>query len=184
MTRRFTSEPLAAGLVDELVELARHAPSAGYSQGVHLLVLEGESLARFWRTTEGDGWFEPEILAAPTMVIALADPDTYTSRYAESDKEGHGLEDAANWPVPFWITDAAMAVQNLLLLAESRGLGALYFGLFNNARLALDEMGVPAHVLHLGAVLLGHRASDDRQSGSAATRTRRPTTEVVHRSHW
>jgi nitroreductase len=151
---------------------------------VHLLVLEGDSLARFWRTTEGDTWFEPEIVAAPTMVIALADPDTYTSRYSETDKQGHGLEDASNWPVPFWITDAAMAVQNLLLLAESRGIGALYFGLFNNARLALDELGVPAHVLALGAVLLGHRAADDRQSGSAATRTRRPTTEVVHWSSW
>jgi len=187
MTRRFDPRPLPTEQVDELLDLARRAPSAGYSQGVHFLVLSDVALQRFWRTTGADEWFasvQSGVLAAPVVVLPLADPVAYTSRYAEGDKAGHGLERAENWEVPFWLTDAAMATQNLLLLAQDRGLGALYFGIFRNARAALDELGVPGHVLQVGAVALGHRAVDDIPSGSAVSRTRRRTDEVVHHQHW
>lgn len=187
MTRRFDRRPLDPAVVDEMLDLARRAPSAGYSQGVHFLVLTGESLQRFWRTTGADEWFasvQSGVLAAPTVVLPLADPLAYTSRYAEGDKAGHGLERAENWEVPFWLTDTAMATQNLLLLAQHRSIGALYFGIFRNARLALDELGVPEHVLQVGAVALGHRAADDMPSGSATTRARRERIEVVHHDRW
>ena len=184
MTRTFDSTALDPELVDALLDLARRAPSAGYSQGVHFLALTGESLAKFWEVTGGDEWFDEGVLAAPVIVLPLADPDAYTSRYSEGDKAGHGLEIAANWEVPFWLTDAAMATQNLLLLAEERGLGALYFGIFRNARLALDAFGVPANVMQVGAVALGRRAATDAPSGSATTRPRRERVEVVHHNHW
>ncbi len=187
MTRRFSGAALDPALVDELLDLARRAPSAGFSQGVHFLVLRGEALARFWEVTGAGEWFgavQPGVLAAPVVVLPLADPTAYTARYAEGDKAGHGLEDAANWEVPFWLTDAAMAVQNLLLLAQERGLGALYFGIFRNARLLLDELGVPARVVQLGAVALGERAADDAPSGSPLARARLPLAEVVHHSRW
>ena len=191
MTRRFDSTPLAPRLVIELLDLARRAPSAGYSQGVHFVALSGDSLSRFWKTTGADEWFASVqdatvdgVLNAPVVVLPLADPLAYTSRYAEDDKAGHGLERQENWDVPFWLTDAAMATQNLLLLAQERGLGALYFGIFRNARLALDELGVPPRVLQVGAVALGHRAAQDEVSGSARTRARRSTVDVVHVDRW
>jgi len=187
MTRRFDPAPLDPAEVHALLDLARRAPSAGYSQGVHFLALSGEALARFWRTTGADEWFaevQGGVLQAPVVVLPLADPVAYTSRYSEGDKAGHGLEIAANWEVPFWLTDAAMATQNLLLLAQDRGLGALYFGIFRNARAALDELGVPSHVLQVGAVALGHRAADDAPSGSARTRPRRDSIDVIHHDTW
>ena len=184
MTRRFRSTALDLALVDELVDLARRAPSAGYSQGVHFLILSGEAAESFWTITGSDDWFADETRAAPVLVVVLADPVAYTSRYSQGDKAGHGLEEASNWEVPFWLTDAAMATQNLLLLAEDRRLGALYFGIFRNARTLLDELGVPAHVLQVGVVALGHRAADDQQSGSARTRPRRAIADVVHRQRW
>jgi nitroreductase len=184
MTRTFDPAPLPDATVVELLDLARRAPSAGYSQGVHFLALSGAAVRRFWQVTGGDDWFDDGVTAAPVIVLPLADPDAYTSRYAEGDKAGHGLELAANWEVPFWLTDAAMAAQNLLLLAEERGLGALYFGIFRNAQLALQEFGVPPHVLQVGAVALGHRAATDVPSGSAVTRPRRPRIDVVHHQHW
>lgn len=187
MTRRFSGAGAESAVVAELLDLARRAPSAGFSQGVHFLVLGGDSLARFWDVTGAGEWFaeaQPGVLAAPVVVLPLCDPGAYTARYAEGDKAGHGLEDAANWEVPFWLTDTAMAVQNLLLLAEERGLGALYFGIFRNARVLLDELGVPARVQQVGAVALGERAADDVPSGSPLMRPRRPITDVVHHHHW
>ena len=68
MTRRFTTDPLDPAVVAELLDLARRAPSAGYSQGVHFLALDGEVLRRFWSTTGADEWFgsiQSGVLAAP-----------------------------------------------------------------------------------------------------------------------
>lgn len=190
MTRRFAPGPLGPQEHDELVamlDLARRAPSAGYSQGVHFLLLTGPDLVAFWQGSGAGDWFartQPGVLGAQALVIPLADEQAYTSRYAESDKAGHGLEDPANWPVPFWLTDAAMATQNLLLLAEESGWGALYFGLFAGSATAVRSLGVPARVVPLGAVALGRRAADDRPSGSAVTRPRRGVDEVVHLQRW
>lgn len=187
MTRQFSDEPLDHHLVTELVDTARRAPSAGYSQGVHFVVLTGEAVPRFWQTTNAEAWFaetQESVLRAPVIVLPIADPGAYTSRYAEADKAGHGLDDAANWPVPFWLTDTAMAVQNLLLLVEARRLGALYFGIFRNVDLLLADLGVPAGMLSVGAVALGRRAATDKPSGSPTTRPRRAAAEVVHDNHW
>lgn len=190
MTRQFAPGPLAPESFDELVQmldLARRAPSAGYSQGVHFLLLTGPDLVAFWQGSGAGDWFsrtQPGVLGAQALVIPLADEQAYTSRYAESDKAGHGLEEAANWPVPFWLTDAAMATQNLLLLAEEAGWGALYFGLFAESAGAVRGLGVPPRVVPLGAVAMGRRAADDRPSGSSTTRGRRPVDEVVHLQRW
>ena len=187
MTRRFDRRPLDPALIDDLLEVARRAPSAGYSQGVDFIVLSGDSLQRFWSTTRADGWFadrQDGVLDVPIIVLPIADESAYTSRYSERDKRGHGLEDGANWPVPFWLTDTAMAVQNLLLLVEERGLGALYFGVFRNVSELLSDLGVPATARLVGAVAIGHRSSDDRPSGSATARQRRPAAEVIHHDRW
>ena len=187
MTRDFSETPLDPQLVDDLVDTARRAPSAGYSQGVHFIVLTSDAVARFWQTTDADSWFASTrdgVLHAPVIILPVADPHAYTSRYAEADKAGHGLDVAANWPVPFWLTDTAMAVQNLLLLAEAQRLGALYFGIFRNADVLFADLGVPPGMLSVGVIALGHRAETDRPSGSATTRPRRPASDVVHHNHW
>ena len=187
MTRTFDPSPLPEHLLADLLATALRAPSAGFSQGVHFLVLQGDDLARFWQVSGAGGWFagtQPGVLQAPVLVVALAEAAAYTARYSAADKAGHGLEDAANWPVPYWLTDTAMAVQNLLLLAEAHGLGALWFGLFGEARAALDDAGVPSTVTPVGAVALGHRAHGEAPSGTPTTIARRPTADVLHRGRW
>jgi nitroreductase len=187
MTRNFSDDHVDGQVLDDLLETARHAPSAGYSQGVHFVALTGEAVPSFWKTTNAEAWFaetQEGVLKAPVMVLPIADPGAYTSRYAEADKAGHGLDVAANWPVPFWLTDTAMAVQNLLLLVDARRLGALYFGIFRNVDALLKDLGVPEGMLSVGAVAIGHRAATDRQTGSPTTRPRRAPTEVIHHNHW
>ena len=43
--------PVPPELVNSIVELASRAPSAGKTQGWHLIVLEGAETARFWDIT-------------------------------------------------------------------------------------------------------------------------------------
>ena len=77
------------------MSLGSWAPSAGKTQGWHLVVLEGEETSRFWDITLPTmrrGSFRwQHLLDAPVIALALADPRAYTARYAEPDKQATGL---------------------------------------------------------------------------------------------
>jgi nitroreductase len=187
MTREFSTDPVDPGLIDELLDIARRAPSAGFSQGVHFVVLSGEQVATFWTRTGAEEWFSERragVMNAPIIVLPFAVSIEYTARYSEPDKIAFGLDDPARWPVPFWLTDTAMATQNLLLLLEERGLGALYFGVSEGCDDLFRELGVPAAAQTIGVIAIGHRAESDRPSGSAQTRPRRALGDLVHHNRW
>jgi nitroreductase len=187
MTRRFAAASLDLDEVMEVCDLARRAPSAGFSQGSHLVVLEGASLEQFWNLSGAGDWFnrtQPGVLAAPVVVVGVADPQAYVRRYGEVDKAGHGLEQQQGWPVPFWLTDTAMVLQNLLLLAEDRRWGALLFGVFHHGDDLLNHWGAPEPCEVVAAVALGQRADDDHPTGSPTRRPRRERDAVVHLHHW
>ena len=188
MVRAFTDEPVDPALVDRLLDMARRAPSAGNSQGWHFVVLEGpEQTARFWDVTlppeRRAGFRWPGLLAAPVIVVPLADAAAYVERYAEPDKATSGLGAGADtWPVPYWVVDTAFATMTLLHGVVDAGLGALFFGIFRNESELLAELGVPEGIRPIGAVAIGHPAPDE--PGRSADRPRRPAADVVHRGGW
>lgn len=188
MVRAFTAEPVDPALVDELVDLARRAPSAGNSQGWAFVVLSGaQETARYWDVTlppERRGSFRwPGLVAAPVLVVCLVRPDAWVERYTEDDKARTGLgADIDAWPVPYWWVDGGMAVENLLLGAVDAGLGACFFGLFQHEPAVLHALGVPAGWRALGTVALGHPAPDE--PGRSVDRPRPPLDEVLHRGGW
>ena len=186
MTRSFAGGP-DTDVVMEWCRSALRAPSAGFSQGTHLSVIHGGVLSDFWRVSGADDWFArtaPGVLEARHVVVVSAQPSAYIDRYREDDKAPQGLGESEAWPVPYWLTDAAMVVQNLLLLVEEARAGALYFGLFRNQRSVLDLLGAPGEIEPLGAVAIGWRSDFDRPSGSSTRRPRRPEHEVLHLQHW
>lgn len=193
MTRAFDGRPVAADLVESLVDLATRAPSAGKTQGWHLVVLSGEETARFWDATlpvERRATFRWQgLLTAPIIAIALADPAAYVQRYAEPDKARSGLgESADSWPTPYWTVDTSMSVMTLLLAAENVGLGALFFGVFNGEAALRTSLAIPEDLQMIGAIALGWPDLDDRAevvgAGLSASRRRRPPGEVIHRGGW
>jgi nitroreductase len=186
MVRRFDPRPLPAGTLDRILHSATRAPSAGFSQGLDLLVLEGpEAVRGFWAATTDPRFGTPYSSAEPpAIVLVLSDKQAYLDRYAAPDKAGLGMEVEEGWPVPYWDMDAAMAVMLMLLTAVDEGVGAWWFGVFHGAGALLRDLGVPEGRRLVGAVALGHPAADDRPGGSARTRPRRPLDQVVHRGRW
>lgn len=199
MTRAFRPEPLPSGLLDEFVELASRSPSAGKTQGWHLVVLEGAETATFWDITlppERRATFRwQQLLDAPAILLPLADPQAYVDRYAEPDKASTGLgESASAWPAPYWTIDASMAMMTLLLAVEDAGLGSLLFGVFRGERELRDALGIPDHLELLGAIAVGQPAGEGGGGGSeedagpgagrSAGRPRRRPSEIIHRARW
>jgi nitroreductase len=186
MVRRFDPGPLPDGVLERILHSATRAPSAGFSQGLDLVVLEGqEAVQGFWQATTDPRFGKPYSTATPpVIVLVLSDPQAYLDRYGEPDKAGLGMDTEAGWPVPYWDMDAAMAVMLMLLTAVDEGVGAWWFGVFSGAEALLGDLGVPPGRRLVGAVALGRPAAGDRPSGSAVTRPRRPLEEVVHRGRW
>ena len=186
MVRRFDPRPLPDDVLDRILHSATRGPSAGFSQGLALLVLEGpEAVRDFWTATADPRFGKPYSTAEPpVIVLVLSDKQAYLDRYRAPDKAGLGMEVEQGWPVPYWDMDAAMAVMLMLLSAVDEGAGAWYFGVFHGAEALLGELGVPQGRRLVGAVALGWPAADDHPVGSARTRPRRPLDQVVHRGRW
>jgi nitroreductase len=191
MTRAFDPRPLQPGVVDSMIELANRAPSAGKTQGWHVVALEGAETARFWDITLPPmrrGKFKwQRLLDAPVILLPFADKHAYVDRYAEPDKAGTGLGAGSDvWPAPYWTIDTAMAVMILLLAAEDAGLGALFFGVFKGERELRESLGVPSRLDLLGAVALGYPAEADDSTGygSSAGRPTRTPDQIIRRGGW
>jgi nitroreductase len=186
MTRAFRPDPLPIGLLDDLVDLAARSPSAGKTQGWHLVVLEGEATARFWDITlplERRASFRwQQLLDAPVIAVVLADPQAYVDRYAEPDKASTGLgEGVGAWPTPYWTVDAAMATMSLLLAAEDAGIGALFFGVFRGEDELRAALSIPDRLEVIGALAFGFPAVGDDRPGRSADRPRRGAAAIMHR---
>ena len=112
------------------------------------------------------------------VIVPCSSKAAYLDRYAEPDK-GWTDRDEARWPVPFWHMDAAMASLLILLTAVDEGLGACFFGIPPEHDGAVREaFGIPDDYDPVGAITLGHRATDERRRRLAdrATSAGRSTT--------
>lgn len=186
MVRNFDPRRVPADVVDRVLASAARAPSAGFTQGWDLLVLEGpEQTGRFWAASApGEGsrartlW--PGVSRAPVLIVPLSSEAAYRARYAEADKT-HAGPGEGEWPVPWWHVDAAFASLLMLLTAVDEGLGALFFGVADVDGLRA-EFAVPDSHAPVGAIAMGY-ARPDRPSSSAA-RGRRGVDQVVHRGRW
>ncbi|MCU1493025.1 MAG: putative oxidoreductase [Acidimicrobiaceae bacterium] len=191
MTRSFSPEPVAPELLEELLSAAGRAPSAGFTQGVDLVAITtGEARVHFWELATDEAWRSggaraSGLMAAPAIVVPVADPGAYVRRYAEQDKGASSLSGrvASEWPVPYWIVDASFMVMQLLLAATDAGLGALFFRLHAEAGVVLEGLGAPAGRVAIGAVAIGRPAGDDART-SPATRKRRGLDDLVHLQRW
>ncbi len=186
MVRSFEDRPIPPAVAERIVANAQRAPSAGFSQGWAFLVLEGkEETARYWdalwpleRRAEF-GW--PDMFNAPLLIVCLSHKRHYLQRYAEPDK-GWTDMDERRWPVPYWDIDTGMAALLMLLTAVDAGLGAVFFGVPDQARLRAT-FGVPDDFTAIGTVAIGFAKSGDRPSPSLR-RGHRSAGDVIHRGAW
>jgi nitroreductase len=188
MVRAFTTEPIAPEVTERLLRAANRAPSAGFSQGYAMLVLEAAAdRADFWAAMDPeDEYAGTPLRNAPLIVIPCSNKEVYLDRYARPDK-GWTDRDEARWPVPFWHIDTGMLTMLLLLAVVEEGLGALYFGIpptsIGNVR---RQFGIPDEFTPIGAVAVGHPDldRDARQKTSRKTIARRTVEEITHRGRW
>jgi nitroreductase len=190
MVRAFTRDPVDPGVAHRLLTAANRAPSAGFSQGYALLVLnQPEQIRSFWgllasgERPSGAPDFDP-VTNAPLVIVPLSCKDIYLDRYARQDK-GWTDRDESRWPVPYWDIDTGFMALLKLLAAVDAGLGALFFGIMPAQIPRFRELfGVPGAYMPIGAVAIGHPDPAADHRGSSRVIGRRDLNELVHRGRW
>ena len=186
--RRFSEQRPDPVVIDRVVDQARRAPTAGFSQGVDFLVLdEPGALAEFWTLSEDPEFPMDETEKAsmpPVLVLVWSDPQRYLARYSAPDKIAFGINDEAAWPVKFWDIDAGMAAMQLQLAAVNAGIDTWFFGVSSGEDALRARFGVPADRKQVGVVALGYRIDGEQPQSSFSKSRRRPLEEQLHRNGW
>lgn len=185
MVRNFADQPVEAGLIERILELTRHAPSAGFTQGQSFIVVtDPQKKQEIALTCEEDEYvkrgFAPFISKAPVLLIPCTSEAAYHRRYQESDKVNEDGTEIV-WPVPYWFMDIGCAVMIALLAAIDEGLVSAFAGSkdLDTLRALLE---IPAEVTPVGVIALGYRARDI--PSPSLKRGRKADAEYVHREHW
>ncbi len=188
MIRHFSPEPVDMEAIKRILDLARHAPSAGFTQGQAFLVVSQPELRQKIADLCGEesykeSGFHPFVSEAPILVIPCTSEAAYHQRYQEADKVNAAGREII-WPIPFWHMDIGCAIMILLLGVVDEGLAAAFAGIPEPANYDVlrELLGIPAEVTPVGVIPIGHRAPD-KLSGSLK-RGRKAEEDYIHYDHW
>jgi len=165
--RRFRRDPLPAGVVDELIELACLAPSVGLSQPWRFVVVDDDSIRSAIRQNFAacnaqalaaqDS--ERSVLYARLKLAGLEEAPSHLAVFADrSTAQGHGL---GRLTMPEMIEYSAVtAVHTIWLAARAQGIGMGWVSILDPKRIA-ELLQVPAEWKFIGYFCLGYPLLDD-----------------------
>ncbi len=185
MVRNFMPEPLPDDVVEKIMSLAQHAPSAGFSQGVAYVVVRDGNLRRELAKVQGEeayveGKFHNFISGAPVVIVVCVSESIYHNRYREPDKineDGTEIE----WPTPYWFFDSGAASMIILLSAVDLGLAAAFVGVSDPDGVR-ELLKIPRDFHPVGTISIGKPAPDVKSP--SLKRGHKPRQDVVHYEHW
>lgn len=160
--RSFTAELVSREAVDSLLRAAMAAPS-------------GRDM-RPWKFVAIDARPVLDSLAAALPYAKMLD----TAPLAVVICGDLSVTDDAGKPSANWIMDCSAATENLLLCAESMGLGAVWTGVYpyEDRQAAVSAvLGLPSHVIPLCLVPVGHPAGQPQPKDKYSSGN-------IRRNHW
>ena len=190
--RTYDPRPVSREVLERVTNAAVvRAPSAGFSQGLRLVVVTDpatrKEIALAAAEEELAAHGRPRWKAdAPVHVVVLVREADYHERYQQKDKLEITAGTEIEWPAPYWYVDAGAAAMALMFAAIDEGLDTAIFGVTDVPALK-RTLGVPDDVLFVAVVTMGHPAEDDtfpERAKSAFKQRRKPRSEVVHWEGW
>jgi nitroreductase len=190
MVRKFEQKPIPEDVLRRVLDVARHAPSGGFSQGFDFVVLaKPEERDWFYRSTDDPTDPDPfpgrdPAVAPACIVLPFANKRLYLERYAQPDKIQFGMDKEENWPLPSWTIDTSMAILLVLQAAVDEGLGAWYFFISRGEADVMRELSVPSYCTMLGVIALGYPSSEEQSRSAVFAKRRRAFENMFHFGRW
>ena len=171
--RKFSHKPVEQGMIHAVLEAARMAPSWANMQcwrfvvvtdaGTRKKLSELSFVAAFF---DAKGYqtnpAQNAVAEAPVVIVLCADP-------AQSGEMG-GQQ--------YYMTDAGIAAQNIMLAAHSLGLGSTFVGLFY-ARKLHELLYIPDSIRIVGLMPIGYPLDEIKEHPK-----RKPLDELVFYGKW
>lgn len=144
--RKFSDKPIEKEKIELILKSAMAAPSAVNCQPWFFVVIDDrELLDELGRELP----YAKMLVFAQAAVIVCGDLQK-------------ALDD---WEQEFWVQDCSAASQNLLLAAESLGLGAVWTALYpaaSRVKIVKDILNLPENLMPLNVIPLGYPAGHDK----------------------
>ncbi len=160
--RRFRSDPLPAGLLDDMLRLASLAPSVGFSQPWRWVTVEtpkrrAEILANFRACNQqalADYSDDRAALYAKLKLAGLAEAPVHLAVFIDPETEiGHGL---GRKTMPEMLAYSAVcAVHTLWLVARANGIGLGWVSILDSYQVGCT-LEVPPHWQLIAYLCLGY----------------------------
>jgi FMN reductase [NAD(P)H] len=164
--RTYDSRPVPRELLERITNAAVvRAPSAGFSQGLRLVVVTDPAIRKEIAVAAA----EEELAAqgrprwkadAPVHVVVFVREADYHERYRQQDKLQVTGGTEIEWPAPYWYVDAGAAVMALMFAAIDEGLATAIFGVTDVPGLKA-ALGIPDDVHFVAVVTMGYPTADD-----------------------
>lgn len=153
--RKFTDEPVDEALLQTLVAAGQAAASSSFLQGVTIMrVTDPDKRQKFAALANNQSY----ISTAPEFLVFCADLSR-PNRCCEM----HGGTPTTGFVEQFIIAtvDSALYAQNMVIAAESAGLGICYIGAIrNDPEQASELLNLPEYVYPVFGLCIGHPAQD------------------------
>ncbi len=144
--RRYTGRPVSRQDLETLVRAGMAAPSSRDTRHWYFIVIDDESILN--GLVEGLPYAKM-ILTAKHAIVVASDMD-----------QAHGGTD-----VDYWVQDCSAAVQNILLAAQSLGLGACWTAAHprpERVAFVKQALGMPDKVIPLAVIAVGCPTGEDK----------------------
>lgn len=149
--RKFSAEPVAPEMLAAALEAGRAASSSSFLQAVHIIRVTDVEIRKGLRAVGADQHYIET--SAEFLVFCM---DFAKHRQIAPDAQTDWTEVTLIGAI-----DAGIMAQNVMLAAESMGLGAVYIGsLRNDVGRVAELLDLPAHTMPLFGMCLGHPAQD------------------------
>ena len=154
--RKYTKKPIENEKIQKILNAARLGPSAANIQPCHLIVVSDPSTLQEAYKAE---WFQQ----APMVIVVCANEKT-------AWKRSDGLN--------YWVVDAAIAMQNIVLVASELGLGTCWIGAFDEGKLR-KALNIPKDYKIVAMTPIGY-ANEQKEP----TTDRKPIEAILHKEKW
>ena len=154
--RAYTPQNVPEKAVEQLIEAASYAPSAGNIQPWRFVIARNPQVKKQLAEAAGQAFIEE----APVVIVVCANEKRAEAGYGSRGK------------MLYCIQDTAAAAQNIHLTAYSLGLGTCWIGAFNEHQ-ARKAVNAPEEMRPIALIPVGY--ADE----APAPRNRRPLSQIM-----
>jgi len=156
--RRYTGQTIPGEMIEQLLQAAMSAPSAGNMQPWQFVIIDDRKILDKIPKVHP---YATMVREAPLAILVCGDLDL----------DGFG---------GYWVQDCSAATENLLIAAHARGLGAVWLGVYprdERVQALRELLNIPEHITPFAVIPLGYPAEESSKED-------RFDRSKVHRNHW